>query len=970
MGRGEDDPPKVEKEGIKMKTMARKRLSGLIRLSLAFIVALTLAAPYTSAAAYANELITNTLRNTDIDLVAYSSDAKASLSLDEAKAALDSANQNKADAAASKDEAQKALDEATAQYNEAESAHSDAAQAANAAKAEADKAVGDAISAKEAEVAAAEARYQETYDALVAAQKNEKEARDNLKKAQTDYQAARGEFDSAVKDMNNYNLSQSVSDLTQAEKEYNAAALKHSELMDAYQAATKERDKAYAAYQSASSKVDSADKAVTSADSKVAQAKEALAAAQARLDAAEEADGAERERLQGLVNEARTNLTAAQTQRSTAQGNLDSARSAQASAQTVYDDAVAALEAAKKAAEGAGADLDALKQAAADAKEKSNQAESNYNTEAEKVGNPGSYTDAEAALTQAQQEYAAAQQNTQSALQEWNDAKDALAAIKGDSGTDPGEVTDPELAGGGDPSELDSSDASSSEIGPAATEQEIADAEQRVVNAEADYNSKVQIENEKLIACNEAQTRFDNASSIRSLEDAKNAAAAEYQAAYQAYQNALNGSSSVDLSSYEQAVRDAEADLNTASGEVTSLENQIAVMDKNISSLEVALEQAQENLDNYGGSDHSVLEQAVADCNAEWVDAQAELNKANADLTAAQSEKTQADTIYRAKNDAVEAALREEKTFREGELARANEAKKNATTAYTNALNGITDDSLKDTPYEGTPAAQVVRNIKALKNKADALDKEVIRYQAAIPGLGVKIEEANAVMAEAGQQHQYAKAALERAKALDIEDIINNPKDEGTEFFALNEFANKLAAAREQEKPFAEQHEAARMNLENARNSFATASAELDRTTAEAAAAQKVYDDLLAQQDNNGGSKDPDVYTPSKKPAAKPATKPAASNGKATVRTADDKTPAKDEAVAEQSDEQTAEEAVVTVSQEQRTPVQPKAWTFFGIDPLIVGIVGAAILVAAAAAIAAAVIRHRRIAAEVVESDE
>lgn len=956
MGRGEDDPPKVEKEGIKMKTMARKRLSGLIRLSLAFIVALTLAAPYTSAAAYANELITNTLRNTDIDLVAYSSDAKASLSLDEAKAALDSANQNKADAAASKDEAQKALDEATAQYNEAESAHSDAAQAANAAKAEADKAVGDAISAKEAEVAAAEARCQETYDALVAAQKNEKEARDNLKKAQTDYQAARGEFDSAVKDANDYGLSQSVSDLTQAEKEYNAAALKHSELLDAYEAATKERDKAKTAYDSASSKVTSAESAVTSATTKVAQAKEALDAAQARLDAAAGADDAERERLQGLVNDARTNLSAAQSQRSTAQSSLDSARSAQASAQTAYDNAVAALEAAKKAAEGAGADLDALKQAADAAKEKSDQAESDYNNAASNLGNPGSCAEAEAALTQAQQEYAAAQQNTQSALQEWNDAKDALAAIKGDSGTDPGEVTDPELAGGGDPSELDSSDASSSEIGPAATEQEIADAEQRVVNAEADYNSKVQIENEKLIARNEAQTRFDNASSIKSLEDAKNAAAAEYQAAYQAYQNALNGSSSVDLSSYEQAVRDAEADLNTASGEVTSLENQIAVMDKNISSLEVALEQAQNNLDNFGGSDHSVLEQAVADCNAEWVAAQAELDQANADLAAAQGEKTQAEELYRAKNTAVETALREENTFRDGELARANEAKKNATTAYTNAVNALDN--------------QTARNIKALKNKADALDKEVIRYQAAIPGLGVKIEEANTIFSEAGTQLRYAEAGLERAKALDIEDIINNPKEEGTEFFALNEFANKLAAAREQEKPFAEQHEAARMNLENARNSFATASAELDRTTAEAAAAQKVYDDLLAQQDNNGGSKDPDVYTPSKKPAAKPATKPAASNGKATVRTADDKTPAKDEAVAEQSDEQTAEEAVVTVSQEQRTSVQPKAWTFFGIDPLIVGIVGAAILVAAAAAIAAAVIRHRRIAAEVVESDE
>lgn len=956
MGRGEDDPPKVEKEGIKMKTMARKRLSGLIRLSLAFIVALTLAAPYTSAAAYANELITNTLRNTDIDLVAYSSDAKASLSLDEAKAALDSANQNKADAAASKDEAQKALDEATAQYNEAESAHSDAAQAANAAKAEADKAVGDAISAKEAEVAAAEARYQETYDALVAAQKNEKEARDNLKKAQTDYQAARGEFDSAVKDANDYGLSQSVSDLTQAEKEYNAAALKHSELLDAYEAATKERDKAKTAYDSASSKVTSAESAVTSATTKVAQAKEALDAAQARLDAAAGADDAERERLQGLVNDARTNLSAAQSQRSTAQSSLDSARSAQASAQTAYDNAVAALEAAKKAAEGAGADLDALKQAADAAKEKSDQAESDYNNAAANIGNPGSYAEAEAALTQAQQEYAAAQQNTQSALQEWNDAKDALAAIKGDSGTDPGEVTDPELAGGGDPSELDSSDASSSEIGPAATEQEIADAEQRVVNAEADYNSKVQIENEKLIARNEAQTRFDNASSIKSLEDAKNAAAAEYQAAYQAYQNALNGSSSVDLSSYEQAVRDAEADLNTASGEVTSLENQIAVMDKNIASLEVALEQAQNNLDNFGGSDHSVLEQAVADCNAEWVAAQAELDQANADLTAAQGEKTQAEELYRAKNTAVETALREENTFRDGELARANEAKKNATTAYTNAVNALDN--------------QTARNIKALKNKADALDKEVIRYQAAIPGLGVKIEEANTIFSEAGQQLQYAEAGLERAKALNIEDVINEPFGEGHEFFALNEFANNLAAAREQEKPLAENHEAARMNLENARNSFATASAELDRTTAEAAAAQKVYDDLLAQRDNNngnnGGSKDPDVYTPGKKPA----TKPAASNGKATVRTADDKTPAKDEAVAEQSDEQTAEEAVVTVSQEQRTPVQPKAWTFFGIDPLIVGIVGAAILVAAAAAIAAAVIRHRRIAAEVVESDE
>lgn len=946
MGRGEDDPSKVEKEGIKMKTMARKRLSGLIRLSLAFIVALTLAAPYTSAAAYANELITNTLRNTDIYLVAYSSNAKASLSLDEAKAALDSANQNKADAAASKDEAQKALDEATAQYNEAESAHSDAAKAAQAAKAEADKAVGDAISAKEAEVAAAEARYQETYNALVAAQKNEKEARENLKKAQTDYQAARGEFDSAVSEVNDYGLSQSVSDLTQAEKEYNAAALKHSELLDAYEAATKERDKAKTAFDSASSKVTSAQSAVTSAESKVAQAKDALDAAQARLDAAAGADDAERERLQGLVNDARTNLTAAQSQRSTAQGNLDAARSAKASAQTVYDDAVAALEAAKKAAEGAGADLDALKQAAADAKEKSDQAESEYNSAAANVGYPGSYAEAQAALTQAQQEYEAAQQATQDALRDLNAAKDALAAITGDSSTDLGEETNPELAGGGETSELDSGDASSSEINPAATQDEIDAAQAEVDRIQGIYNSALTAEQNKESARDAAQTRFNNASSIKSLEDAKTAAYNAWIAADQAYQNALNGSSPVDLSSYEQAVRNAKTDLDAKASEVVSLENQIAVMDGNISSLEVALEQAQNNLDNYGGSDHSVLEQAVADCQKELAIAQAELDQANTDLATAQGEKTQAEELYRAKNTAVETALREENTFRDGELARTNEAKKNATTAYMNAVNALDN--------------QTARNIKALKNKADALDKEVIRYQAAIPGLGVKIEEANAVMAEAGQQHQYAKAALERAQALDIEDIINNPKDEGTEFFALNEFANKLAAAREQEKPFAEQHEAARVNLENAQNSFAAASAELDRTTAEAAAAQKVYDDLLAQQNNNGGSKDPDVYTPGKKPAAKPAPKPAANKAEPKV----DPKPAVEE-------EKAADEEVVTVSQSTTTAAPAKKpATFFGIDPLIAGIVGGAIVIAAGAAIAAAVIRRRRIAAEVVESGE
>ena len=84
-------------------------------------------------------------------------------------------------------------------------------------KAEADKAVGDAMSAKErTEVAAAEARYQETVRRSCCSTEEQKRKPEiTSEKAQTDYQAARGEFDSAVKDANDYGLSQSVSDLTQ-----------------------------------------------------------------------------------------------------------------------------------------------------------------------------------------------------------------------------------------------------------------------------------------------------------------------------------------------------------------------------------------------------------------------------------------------------------------------------------------------------------------------------------------------------------------------------------------------------------------------------------------------------------------------------------------------------------------------------------------------------------------------------------
>lgn len=131
-----------------MKTMAGRRLSDLARLSLALIVALTLAMPYYGTKAHAIEGLPSTSGNTDtFDLVAFSSDAKASdpSFLEEAKAALDSANQDKADAAANKDVAQSALDSASAAYNEAASAHQNTVNAAESVKAQAGQAVDAAV---------------------------------------------------------------------------------------------------------------------------------------------------------------------------------------------------------------------------------------------------------------------------------------------------------------------------------------------------------------------------------------------------------------------------------------------------------------------------------------------------------------------------------------------------------------------------------------------------------------------------------------------------------------------------------------------------------------------------------------------------------------------------------------------------------------------------------------------------------
>lgn len=82
-----------------------------------------IAVPGVGTSTFVNTAMADTLGDTfelDLDLVAFSADLEASpQSLAEAKAALDAANQVKADAAVKQDEAKKAYDSATAEYNSA-----------------------------------------------------------------------------------------------------------------------------------------------------------------------------------------------------------------------------------------------------------------------------------------------------------------------------------------------------------------------------------------------------------------------------------------------------------------------------------------------------------------------------------------------------------------------------------------------------------------------------------------------------------------------------------------------------------------------------------------------------------------------------------------------------------------------------------------------------------------------------------
>ena len=97
----------------------RERLSDLSKLCLCILLACMIALPGMGTNTLVNTAIADTLGNTtglDLDLAAFSADRTASpQSLAEAKAALDAANQVKADAAAKQNEAKKAYDSATAE---------------------------------------------------------------------------------------------------------------------------------------------------------------------------------------------------------------------------------------------------------------------------------------------------------------------------------------------------------------------------------------------------------------------------------------------------------------------------------------------------------------------------------------------------------------------------------------------------------------------------------------------------------------------------------------------------------------------------------------------------------------------------------------------------------------------------------------------------------------------------------------
>ena len=263
----------------------------------------------------------------------------------------------------------------------------------------------------------------------------------------------------------------------------------------------------------------------------------------------------------------------------------------------------------------------------------------------------------------------------------------------------------------------------------------------------------------------------------------------------------------------------------------------------------------------------------------------------------------------------------------------------------------------------------------------DAVSKAVEALDNAKQDLSIATNDvttAEASVNQAQQEIAAKEATRDYINSLNWSSVVENPVTE-PEYVYLNDHANKI---RDLEIPVAEaadRMKAAEIEKNSKKLSYDHAVKEYDKAAADAKAAQDVYNKLAGittpekpdngsnngnanngngnnAGTNNGGTKNPSTQ----KPSTKPATTPAKDNGKASVKTADMKKAEEAGEAVEEADEKAVQEEVTIASQTLTQAPEKKAATFFGIDPLIAGIVGGAILVAAAAAIAAAVIRHRR----------
>lgn len=410
---------------------------------------------------------------------------------------------------------------------------------------------------------------------------------------------------------------------------------------------------------------------------------------------------------------------------------------------------------------------------------------------------------------------------------------------------------------------------------------------------------------------------------------------ASAQAAYNA---ALSGGSG-DYAALEQAVAAAESKVTEKHTAVIELEAQVNDLGRDIETYTAQRDAAQAALDNYAAPDNSALVEEVERCQAAYDEAVAAEAAAIQAITDAENEVVDCENSWRSLDAAAKQALETANNYRTNELATATNNAEAAQIAYENAGGNDHDLMLLKAKYD---------------RANDTLNSMTVDY----PNYQKAIDEARRAWNDASLQENYAKTKLERALELELEALVATPIEESDypEFFALNEYAAKVQEQRDLIAPVTEERENAKAQMDEAQNNFNIRTAEYNAASDAADEAQRVYDELLKQQ--NGGASDSNDQN---KGGSSNTTKPAASpkNGGASdanMTTADDKS-ANDDKKAE--DEEKAEKPMQTASK-TFTAADQKPATFFGLDPMIVGIVAGAIVIAAAAAIITAVVRHRR----------